>query len=358
MKANGKSRFFKRLALWIGAISAATALIILPLGTVVAYEVIFGYSYQTESWLEYKTADFEGLLTERSDFKTEDGTVLAGYKYRREGAGKGVVVVAHGLGGGGHNGYMPFIDRFAKAGYHVFAYDATGNDNSGGDDVVGLPQGVIDLDYALRHVKGIKEYAGLPLMLFGHSWGGYSVGAVLNLHPDVKAAVIVAGFNESKDMLFCHGKEYLGFMAKPLFGYVTLYEKLKFGADTAELSAVEGMKSTDASIMIVHSKDDGNVYAEYGYDRFYAEFKDDPRFSFVLYEDQGHTRLLYSEEADRYVEELNTAYTEYVESHGGEYNGTVKKEFMDAKLDKNKAFEPDEELMEKILDLYGKQKEV
>ena len=39
---------------------------------------------------------------------------------------KGVVVIAHGLGGGGQNTYMDLADYFTSNGYLVFAYDVTG----------------------------------------------------------------------------------------------------------------------------------------------------------------------------------------------------------------------------------------
>ena len=61
--------------------------------------------------------------------------------------------MAHGLGGGGHNSYMDCANYFARHGYYVFAYDATGNDESEGEGVGGLPQGVIDLDYAISFVE-------------------------------------------------------------------------------------------------------------------------------------------------------------------------------------------------------------
>lgn len=48
------------------------------------------------------------------------------------------MVIAHGLGGGGHNTYMPFIDYFTSNSYYVFAYDVRGNDYSDGVEV--LPQ--------------------------------------------------------------------------------------------------------------------------------------------------------------------------------------------------------------------------
>ena len=198
-----------------------TAFVISPIATVVAYELIFNKRYETKSYLEYSVEDFEGLVINISRFES-DGISLAGYKYSKQHVDiKGVVIVAHGLGGGGHNSYMPFIDYFASNGYYVFAYDARGNDNSDGS-INGLPEGIKSLNSAINHVKNLDEYQGLPITLFGHSWGGYSVGNVLNMHPEIKSAVIIAGFNESEDMLRYQGEKY----ARDKLGLLIPYLKL------------------------------------------------------------------------------------------------------------------------------------
>ncbi len=329
----------------------AIAFIILPVTTIAVYESTFGTRYETASWVAFSVEDHEGLQVERSDFRSGDGT-LAGYKYSKADQEiKGVVVIAHGLGGGGHNAYMPFVDRFTSNGYYVFAYDARGNDNSGGE-VEGIPQGLIDLDNAICHAEAIGEYQDLPLMLFGHSWGGYSVGNVLNMHPEVKAAVIIAGFNESKDLIGYQGQQMLGGFIKVLMPYVGLYERIKFGSEFTSVSAISGMENTQAGIMVVHSKNDTIVPTQFGYDKFYEAFGDSDRFTFVLYEDRGHNDLLYSEAALAYKEQLNADYASYVEDTGRGYSAEVKEEFMNGHLDKKQCFEPDPILVEQILELY------
>ena len=348
-----KARRPKRKAILISVFCTVIGipLILIPILTVIVYESVFGARYETAPYLEFSVEEFEGLCVNRSDFSEENGTQIAGYKYYREGQdAKGVVIVAHGLGGGGHNSYMPFIDYFTRSGYYVFAYDARGNDNSEGKSIEGLPQGIIDLDLAISHAQG--EYEGLPILLFGHSWGAYSVGNVLSFHPEVKGAVIVSGFNESEDMLLWHSKKYVGAFAEVLFSYVELYERVKFGKELSSLSAIDGLKSTDAQIMIVHSKDDKTVPIEYGYDKFYAQFANNERFEFVLYEDKGHSYLFYSEDSYEYREQINEAYLEYLSKIGEEPSEENKSAFMLESLDKSKCFAPDEALMTEIIEMY------
>lgn len=347
--------FKKRKIIWISLLCFALAgpLLVMPATSAIVYEAIFSTRYETAEWLRFSVDDFEGLLAQRSDFEADRGVTLAGYCYSKaDTVPRGVVVICHGMGGGGHNQYLPFVDIFTSNGYAVFAFDVRGNDNSGGKDVEGLPQGVIDLDFALRHVAQIPAYEGLPVLLFGHSWGAYSAGNILNFHPEIEAAVLVAGFNESRDMLLYQSEARVGAIARASVFYVTAYERLKFGRNFTEISAVEGMRNTDARIMIVHSRDDETVPAKYGYDVFYEEFFENDRFEFVLYEDRGHNYLFYSDAAEECRDALNAEYLEYVESHGGEHNAEVKTEFMNLYLDRARCFEPDPALMERILTMF------
>ncbi len=353
-KQSPKIKKSRKKAILISVICAIVSipLVMIPVMTVIIYESIFSFRCQTELDASFSVEEFDGLFLERSDFSS-DGACLAGYKYSSpDTKAKGVVVLSHGLGGGGQNGYMPIIAHFVTQGYYVFAYDAHGNDNSEGDDIEGLPQGVIDLDNAIRHVKEIPEYNELPIMLFGHSWGGYSVGNVLNIHPDIKAAVIVAGFNESEDMLLFQSQKYVGALANVLLPYVELYEKIKFGSEYTSISAISGMSDSGASILLVQSSDDTIVPSEYGYEKFYKSFKSDERFEFILYKKRGHTDLLYSEDAIKYREALGRDYYSYLEKAGLKDTESAKNEFMQKNLDKKNYFELNSELMSKIIELY------
>ncbi len=329
---------------------------VMPLSTILIYEGIYGRRHKTKKWLEFQVSDFDGLKVKRSDFKESAFTKIAGYKYSKDDGKdkKGVVVVAHGLGHGGHNSYMPFIDYFASNGYYVYTYDTHGNDNSQGRTVKGLPQGVISLDGAIKHLSKIPEYKGLPIMLFGHSWGAYSVGNVLNLHPEVAGAVIVAGFNESEDLMLNYSGKVFGPFAEGLMTYVEAYERVKFGKKVTKISTIDGLKKTDALIMIVHSEDDKVVPTDYGYDKFYKEFKDDPRFTFVLYKDRGHNHPYYSKQAWEYQKNLNKSYHAYLKKNKIKNTKKARIDYMKNHLDKKKCYEPDSELMGRIVEMYDK----
>ena len=156
------------------------------------YDENFNYRCAT-NWSEwYRPSQFETLTRERHTFESKQGQQLVGYLYEQSDPNlekKGVVVFAHGLGAGGQTGYMDIFNYLTMNGYYVFAYDATGNDESEGDVIGGLPQGVIDLDHAIDYAYTIDEISDLPFVLMGYSWGAFSVTNVLNYHPEVKVCI-------------------------------------------------------------------------------------------------------------------------------------------------------------------------
>ncbi len=353
MKKKDKKRNKKKIALiMITSILAVFFLLIMPGMSVMVYNDNFGERFETPDWTAWSVSDFDGLEVNECTFPSNDGQLLAGYQYKKENQKiKGVVVLAHGLGGGGHNTYMDIADYFTSNGYLVFAYDATGNDKSEGDSVRGLPQGVIDLDFALRYVKDEEEYRDLPVVLFGHSWGAYSAGSVLNCHTDVKASVLVAGFDRSTGLFEQQGRSMIGNGIQLFMPYVSLYERLKFGGYAA-YSVTDGCAAaSEAGIMVICSSDDTTVLPENGYDIFYEKYGDSSRFTFIEYGDRGHDYVYCSEASQNYRKQLDKDYDAWKEEHSGQ-NAELKAEFMKKYLDKSKYYELDEKLMQQMLDFY------
>lgn len=344
----------KFVLIMIGAIFILLLAAVLILPKTLAMEVYndnFNVRFTTYGPFACDIEDFDGLMRDKYTFESDKGQVLTGYKYYRSNEEiKGLVVIAHGFGGG-HRSYMNVADYFTSNGYAVFAYDATGNDESEGEAVGGLPQGVIDLDYALRFVKSSPEFIGLPIVLWGHSWGGYSVGSVMQLHPEVKAAVIVAGFNESLDMLEYEGRNMVGDAIDFVLPYFEEHEKEVFG-EYASMSILESLDKTEASVMIIHSADDEMIPIEMSYDRYYEKYADDERFTFIRFEDGGHNYLLFSEAGKKYVEEYNIAVRVYGESVG-EMTEEMINAYCEENFDKHKGYELDNGLMKQMLDFYN-----
>ena len=282
----------KKLAVIIPVV-LVVVIFILPAGISYGlYQSVFGLRYETNRAKMNHTIDFDGLNRDRYEILSDKGQKLAAYNYYIDKEDiKGVVIMAHGIGGGGHNSYMSIAYDFAKAGYYAFAYDATGNDESEGNSVRGLPQGVIDLDHVISFVEQQDEFKGLPIGLFGHSWGAYSVANALNEHPEVSCVVSVAGFSKSSDLLLAQGRQMVGPVIYVFIPYLKLIDDIKFGK-YADETGMDGLSKTDAEVMIIQGGKDGTVPQDYGYDLYYEKYGSDPDYTFVYDPEAGHNNIL------------------------------------------------------------------
>lgn len=326
--------------------------------TVMVYNENFNRRFESYEPLKFYVDDFEGLQRTKYEFRSNEGQKLTGYLYHRGEDQHGIVVMAHGFGGGGHNSYMDCADYFARHGYYVFAYDVTGNDESEGDGVGGLPQGVIDLDYAITFVEESGNFPDLPIALFGHSWGGYSVCSVLTYHPEVKAVIACSGFNSPPDLFEAEGKKQIGNGIHLMLPFVKLHERIHYGK-YASNTALDGFSWSNAAVMIVHSFDDETVPVEYGYDIYYKKYKDDSRFHFVPLENKGHNYF----NDDTYRNTFNAEFDNWLETLDYDYDTAENKDrFADDKanyiyhnLDREKWCDSlDSELFANFVDFFDK----
>ncbi|NLC39948.1 MAG: lysophospholipase [Clostridiaceae bacterium] len=322
--------------------------------SMIVYERNFNQRYEVYEPLSRTIDEFPGLSSERHIFTSNKDQELVAYLYSHTDidAPHGLVIISHGLGGGGQNVYMGLADYLAANGYLVFAYDATGNGESEGKTAKGMPQGLIDLDYAIRYVKESPELAGLPIVLFGHSWGAYSAASALNLYPEIKAVVLSAGFNKTQDLFEEAGRKMFGLTIKLFLPYVGLYERIKFG-DYARYSSLEGLDKSSAQVMVLHSSDDEMISTEKGFDVFYERYADNPRFEFVQYRDRGHDMLWYADSARIYRDEFNEEFAEYIENLDEKFTPEIRAEYINKNIDKSRLYQLDLELMSRILKLYN-----
>lgn len=110
---------------WISGLLIVVILLICILFSVTYYfwEQEFHTHYDTYEGKSYSVDEFEGISCENMTFTSDYGQELTGYLYTADDVeASGVIIMAHGFGGGGHNSYMPIASYFAKAGFYVFAY--------------------------------------------------------------------------------------------------------------------------------------------------------------------------------------------------------------------------------------------
>lgn len=356
----GKKKSKKKVAL-----SIVLCLLALLVGawwvfSVSVYNGNVNQRFESYEPLMLQVGDFDGLQCTEYKFPSDQGQMLAGCLYSAGSEQHGIIIIAHGYGGG-HNGYMDCANYFAQRGYYVFAYDATGNDASEGDGVGGFPQGVVDLDYAISFVEESGNFPDLPIGLFGHSWGGYSVCSVLTYHPEVKAVIECCGCNRSTDLFESGGKAMAGDVIYTMMPFVKIHEWVKYGK-YATNTAMDGFEASEAAVMVVHSEDDEVVPVHYGYDLYYEKYQGDLRFTFLHFVDKGHNDF-FIDGNDTYREEFDAEFDKWFETLGYDRKAEENKErfakdraeYIHAHLDRARwSNRLDTELFDQFLDFYNK----
>ena len=338
----------KRILIITLIVLLAIFLVILPIAVIIIYNQTFGLRYYTDKNLIMTPDEFINLNMEEVSFTSNKGQKIAGYKFSKDGQQKkAVIILSHGIGSG-FNNYMRVCDYFTSNDYLVFAFDNTGNDNSEGKSIKGLPQGVIDLSYAISYVENDSDYKDLPIMLMGHSWGGYSVTNVLNVHPEVKAVASIAGFNKSHDLIKSFGKDMIGNFIYVALPYVDILEMIRFGK-YAFFTAEKGFNKTDAKILILHSDNDTTVKSIYGFDLWKKNHENDPRFSFLQLKGKGHSKMFCDSE---YLKLFNKGYSKYLKEEELEKTEENLKAYCENNLDKEKYFKLDLDVMDSIKTFY------
>lgn len=272
---------------------------------------------------------------------------LQGYIYGSE-QDQGLVVVAHGLGGGADS-YLAETAYFVDQGWRVFAFDATGSFASEGDSSKGFPQMLLDLDAALTYIRGEPELSKLPLLLFGHSWGGYAVANILHYDHEISAVAAISAPNSAMDMVMEQGQSMMGGFVYIQYPYLWLYQKLLFG-EAAAYNAVDAINGSDIPVLIVHGTEDEVV--EYDGSAIIAnlDVMTNPNVRAISVDEpgrSGHTNIFLSNEALSYIDGINTVYRELYELYEENIPYAVRQEFY-AEVDRLLAEDLNLDLMDEI----------
>jgi pimeloyl-ACP methyl ester carboxylesterase len=237
---------------------------------------------------------------------------------------RGLVVVAPGLGQEGEEGYLGPICWFVDHGWEVFTYDDVGVNGSTGSSCVGLTQSTRDLDAALTYVEGAgaSQFAGLNVVLFGHSWGGYAVTSILANHTHQIAAVAsCAGYNTPDEELMYFGQRLIGNATYIIYPAVCIYNSVANAPD-ANLSAVAAISSTSTPVLIVQGSADDTVDTQNVCIMAHRDQITNPNVTYDLISDpdqNNHNTMLWSKEGNQYrTNILDPAWQKVVDKYGSD----------------------------------------
>lgn len=309
----------------------------------------FGRADQSERTIYETYADVSDSYGRTEVTFRSDENTLHGYLYGPS-KPKGLVVISHGLGGGGES-YIAETIYFVKKGYKVLAYDNTGSFESEGEGTMGLSQSVIDLDHALDYVESQEQFKDLPVFLYGHSWGGYAVTAVLNYDHKITGAVSVSGYNTPMEMLVDWCKDEMGFMTYVEYPYMWLYQKYLFGG-ASNLSAVEGINQTDTPVLLIHGSGDSVVPFDSAAIMAHKDEIINPSVQYLVCSKEGqdgHNNLFRAASANAYLKELEEEWAAMEDKYDGDIPEGVLDDWYDG-VDKEKTSQLDEVFMQDVYD--------
>lgn len=337
-------------------ISFVALFLLLCIATMIMIKIVYDKQFPRFDKQEFSAYLTYGDVTgyDRTLVKFKSGkNMLTGYVYGKQND-KGLVVIAHGLGGGAEE-YLPETMYFVDKGWRVFSYDCTGCGESEGKGSGGLPQSAVDLDAALTYIENNSTLKGLPKMLYGHSWGGYAVTAVLNYNHPISAVASISGFNSPMEMLDEQAESMMGALAHLEHPFEWIYQTALFGRK-AGLTAVDGINNVKIPVMIIHgSKDETVSYTGAGI----IAHKDEITNPNVKYRtcseknQNGHNNLYMSEAASEYFNKINNDYKALYLKYNKKIPHDVKAEFYQG-IDRHKTSERDTDFLSEINNFYEK----
>ena len=309
----------------------------------------FGKRYEGDPRFKYFTADdFDGLETEPVEFASGNNT-LRGCIYRCAEAPRALVIFVHGFGAG-HLAYTTEICTLARAGFCVLAYDATGCGKSDGKDMRGFDQGPRDLSAALRFARSETRFAGMPVLLVGHSWGAFTV---LNTLPQcegvVCGAVAMCGFISCADSLarsMAMRYKILSPLRLPVACCLRLIQAARFRKD-ANHNSLRALAQTDIPVLLLYGERDAVIPYPANGAVIAKRFAQKSSVSFQSFPAKGHNVYL-SERAERLMHEQIGA------AEKGAHADSAHAQAYFAAIDWKAITEEDAAVMEQIVRfLYG-----
>lgn len=288
-------RVLLTLLIFILSFSAVSMIV-----TVIFYHTAFPRSDQpSEFSYTYAQAAERGYPCTQLKFPSGDNT-LTGYYYAKEDP-TALVVIAAGFGDSGAS-HLSEMMMFADSGFGVFCYDATGVGESGGKSKGGLSQPALDLKAALAYLAENTATSNLPILLYGHSAGGYAAATCLS-EPGVRAAVIISAFESPTRLMRESARHYVGFLADIEYPFLCWENNILFGSEANE-SASGSIEAASVPVAVYEGADDRRVPASQRLSGYLDDGDDD--ITLTVCDDaprSGHDGLWLSDSAFRYRKE-------------------------------------------------------
>lgn len=237
----------------------------------------------------YACSDFVGLKQESYSFTNSKGIKINYFYYYYDNyKDDKIILFCHGLGPG-HTAYLAEIEELAKRGYKVLTLDFTGCDSSEGKNLGSLNAPTRDVNELLDLLKLDK-----PIILMGHSMGGFTALNTIHLRKEITKAIILSGFLSVASEIEASLKN------KFISSRILKYERKCF-PDYYDLNNIEYLKKTTDDIFFIQSDNDAMV--PYATALKVVEQIDNPHIKTLMIPNRKHNPN-YTDTATEYMNEV------------------------------------------------------
>lgn len=260
----------------------------------------------------------------------------------------GLIILVSGAGGGAQS-HLAEMMYFVDHGWAVLSYDGTGVRTSEGTGTRGLSQAKRDVLAAVDFVSQTPEVAELPVILYGHSLGGYAAAAALDCS-EISGAVTISAFNSPNETMHHFAKQYIGVLADAGYPFMCLQNFLTFGKD-ADTAALESINAADKPVMIVYGTDDTVIPEELSIYSHREQITNSHAVFLSVTEDgrSEHSTAWLTADAAAYAKACRMRLVALQEEYDGNIPPQELEDFLSS-VNYTRLYELDEQFMSQVLD--------
>lgn len=255
--------------------------------TYLEYRKIFSVrGREATKFYDHFLSKFPDLFTQAFSCPS-GGETLRGIHLSYSDRPKALVVMVHGYGWNMEH-YFPQAEYIARKGYQVCLFDGVGTGRSSGKNIKGMPQHMLDVCAVLDYVEQTPNLCELPLLLYGHSWGGYAANAApCKKDYPIRALISIAGYNDPLAVIKTALRKRFGPYGLVLLPPILFFQWLSFGK-YANYSSVCGLGKTKCPVLLLHSSDDEVVLYEGNFSKLKSVYSSNARFRLCTFEGKNH----------------------------------------------------------------------
>ena len=175
---------------------------------------------------------------------------------------KAILVFLSGIHNPSVTAFFGHARFFAEQGYASLLLEMRAHGNSEGDLIALGHQEHLDVQAAVKYIRSQREYADVPIVLYGVSMGGAAAINAAGLYREIDGVISLSAYSSWEDMfidqMILSGAPYfLALLEKP---FLRLYSMYTFGFQNRHIYPKQQIKNLNGRpALLMHSTHDSQV---------------------------------------------------------------------------------------------------